>query len=273
MYQKFIENVLYIISIIFLGGSIYAYIFVNDDFTWLSLFGTDGLTFFGLVIALVTMLAIKIPIIKKVMGWILLRLNYSQIDYRSEAIINMPAEKTIEDIKRALTISLSNSNLFKQNTQDTNQNTDFTYSIFHRGMAANIIIKKTVPPQSLEQTNESPESKNFWKIEINGGNVFHRMEKNIKFFVNNFLEQMFLEKSSLEKINLTISNENTEYNLSDKGILINPRKYKIRYSSVEITSSPNTTISINSTSGLSITSRNKGDFSNAMDALKNILIS
>ena len=45
MYQKFIENVLYIISIIFLGGSIYAYIFVNDDFTWLSLFGTDGLTF------------------------------------------------------------------------------------------------------------------------------------------------------------------------------------------------------------------------------------
>ena len=120
----------------------------------------------------------------------------------------MPAEKTIEDIKRALTISLSNSNLFKQNTQDTNQNTDFTYSIFHRGMAANIIIKKTVPPQSLEQTNEGPESKNFWKIEINGGNVFHRMEKNIKFFVNNFLEQMFLEKSSLEKINLTISNEN-----------------------------------------------------------------
>jgi hypothetical protein len=273
MYQKFIESVLYIISIIFLTGSIYAYIFVNDDFTWLSLFGTDGLTFFGLLIALITMLAMKIPLIKRVIGWVLLRLNYSQIDYRSEAIINIPSEKKIEDIKRALITALSHSNSFKQNTQDVNQNTDHMYSIFHRGMAANIIIKKTVPPQSWEDPNEDTSTRNFWKIEINGGNVYHRMEKNIKFFVHNFLEQLTIESASLDKINLTISNENTEYNLSDKGILINPRKYKIRYSSVEITSSPNTTISINSTSGLSITSRNKGDFSNAMDALKNILIS
>ncbi|MDF2065555.1 hypothetical protein [Bacillus sp. Cr_A10] len=273
MYPKFIEKILYIISMIFLGGSIYAYIFVNDDFTWISLFGTDGLTFFGLVIALVTMLAIKIPLIKRGIGWILLRLNYSQIDYRSEAIIILPAETNIDDIKRALTTSLSNSNLFKHNTKDINQNTDFTHSIYHRGMAANIIIKKTVPSQILEQTDESTPSNNFWKIEVNGGNVFHRMEKNIKFFVNNFLEQLSIENAILDKINLTISNENTEYNLSDKGILINPRKYKIRYSSVEITSSPNTTISINSTSGLSITSRNKGEFSNAMDALRNILIS
>ncbi len=98
-------------------------------------------------------------------------------------------------------------------------------------------------------------------------------KKNIKFFINNFLEQLTSEQIQLEKINLTITNENTEYNLSDKGILIDPRKYKIRYSSVEIASSPNTTISINSTSGLSITSTSKGDFANAMDALKNILIS
>ncbi|WP_256831974.1 MULTISPECIES: hypothetical protein, partial [unclassified Paenibacillus] len=149
--------------------------------------------------------------------------------------------------------------------------TNFTYSIFHRGMAANIIIKKIASSHYQEHGDEI--NTNAWKLEINGGNVFHRMEKNIKFFINNFLEQLTSEQIQLEKINLTITNENTEYNLSDKGILIDPRKYKIRYSSVEIASSPNTTISINSTSGLSITSTSKGDFANAMDALKNILIS
>lgn len=273
MYKKFVENVLYIITIIFLVGSIYTYIFVNDSFSWTSLFGTDGLTFFGLLFALITTIAIKIPLIKRILSWILLRLNYSQIDYRTEAIIGLPPEKNLENIKEALISSLSKSTLFKQNTCDTNQNTEQVYSIFHRGMAANIIIKKAVSPQNIDYSNENDDPKSYWKIEINGGNVYHRMEKNIKFFVNNFLEELSLATATLEKINLTISNENTEYNLNDKGILINPRKYKIRYSSVEITSSPSTTISINSTSGLSITSRNKGDFSNAMDALKNILIS
>ncbi|MEK5277355.1 hypothetical protein NSS82_03720 [Paenibacillus sp. FSL H7-0735] len=271
MYQRLINNILYVISISFLVGSIYAYVFVNDDFTWLSLFGTDGLTFFGLIIALITMVAMKIPIIKKLFGWMLLRFNFSQIDNRTEAIVNISSDKNIENIKTILSASLTNCNLFKNNNFDVNQNTDLTYSIYHRGMAANIIIKKTAP--SIYRDFDEQIEDNVWKLEINGGNVFHRMEKNIKFFVNNFLEQLSLEHTKLEKINLTITNENTEYNLSDKGLLIDPKKYKIRYSSVEIASSPNTTISINSTSGLSITSTNKGDFSNAMDALKNILIS
>lgn len=271
MYQRLVNNILYFISIVFLVGSIYAYVFVNDDFTWLALFGTDGLTFYGLVMALITMVAMRFPLLKKLIGWMLLRFNFSQIDNRTEAIINLPSDKNIENIKTALSNSLMNCSLFKNNNFDVNQNTNLTYSIFHRGMAANIIIKKIAPSKYLEY--EEQIENNVWKLEINGGNVFHRMEKNIKFFNNNFLEQLSLEQIRLEKINLTITNENTEYNLSDKGLLIDPKKYKIRYSSVEIVSSPNTTISITSTSGLSITSTNRGDFSNAMDALKNILIS
>lgn len=271
MYQRLVNNVLYVVSIIFLIGSIYAYIFKNDNFNWFSLFGTDGLTFFGLIIALISMLAMKIPLVKRIFGWVLLRFNFSQIDNITEAVINFPPDKSIDNIKKSLFDSLATCTLFKNNKFDVNQSTNLTYSIFHRGMAANIIIKKIASPHHYD-CEEEPNN-NTWKLEINGGNVFHRMEKNIKFFTNNFLDFLTTEQMQLEKINLTITNENTEYNLNDKGILIDRKKYNIRYSNVEITSSPNTTISINSTSGLSITSTSKGDFINAMDALKNILIS
>ncbi len=107
MYQRVVNNILYTISIVFLLGSIYAYIFVNDDFTFLSLFGTDGLTFFGLLIALITMVAMKIPLIKRFIGWILLRFNFSQIDNRTEAVINLPSEKKYREHQEIIIIFAS----------------------------------------------------------------------------------------------------------------------------------------------------------------------
>jgi hypothetical protein len=272
MYKNLVNSILYWISIVFLIVSIYVYIFYNEDFTWQSLFGTDGLTFFGIIVALISMLSMKVVFFRKCVSWVLLKLNFSQLDYSFEVILEAPSDFTLEDFKRHFFSAVSSSGSIKDNTYNVNYNSTNTYRLFHRGLASNVSIKK-IPSTADFNESEEDVSQNLWKIENDGVTQFRIVERNLRFFTNSYLEYLNNSRVFSNKVVLKISKRNTEFNFIDKGILIDRKKYKINRSNIDILSEQNTYISLNSDVGITLTAKNKGDFNNAFHTLKNILIS
>jgi hypothetical protein len=273
MYRNIVNTILYWLSIVFLIGSLYVYLFEKEDFVWQSLFGTDGLTFFGILATLITMASMRIPFIRKLLSWLLLKINYSQLDYSFEVIVEAPSDIKLESFKQWFFSSIASNGSIRDNTYNVNSNTLQSYKIYHRGLGSNFNIKKIPVSNSLDVFDDTVPEYNLWKIESDGVSTFRIVERNIKFFINSYLENLNHQRILPNKVVLKISKKNTEFNLIDKGILIDSRKYKINRSNIDILNDQNTLISLNSDIGITLTAKNKGDFSNAFDALKNILIS
>lgn len=278
MYKNLVNNIIYWISIVFLVGSIYVFVFHRENFTWQSLFGTDGLTLLGLLITLLFMIMQKIRLVRRGISWLLLTTNYNQLDYRFESLLITYGALSINDLINTFRTSLSNCGLFTSNTLEINRNTQIIYKVYHRGMAANFYIRK-IPSDAEEilntdNQNGDEESKEYWKIGVDGVSTFRIVNKNIAYVLNHFMEQLVINhRANPVLINLNISNTNTEYDLSDKGILLSRKEYNIGSAYVEIQSINSSRIIIDNNTGIFLTSRSRGDFISGLDILKNVLIS
>lgn len=270
MYKRFVENFIYWLSALFLVGSIYIYVAKIAKFKWQGLFGTDALTLYGEVVALLLMLVNKIPIIKRVIAWALLMLNFWQIDYEVTVIMIAPDNFAIAKLRECFDKAVESCGLYKHHDYKVNRDTKVSYEIFHRAMAANVILRKIPVDQDAWDSDEQELTQ--WKVEVNGVSTYRILSKNVKFIINNFLESAYREHVSVKKLFLSISNKHTEYSLADKGILINPRKYRISNSQVSIDYNKTTAIIIDSNKGLQLTSLDRGDFANAFGSIKQILI-
>lgn len=273
MYKNSVDNILYGFSIIFIIGSIYVNTFANKLFEWKMLFGTDGLTLLGLIFTLISMISMKVKFIRKWIAWLLLTLNISNMDYRVETILVCPASVTITELVSLFKKSVSSSGLYKHDSYDTNRNSISIYKIYHRGMAANVLIQKLDNVDDLSENSFDHFEHNFWKVSIDGVSQFRIMEKNNKFLINNYLEALLKVSAIPTKLSLIVSNKSSEFNLADKGILLDTKKFSVKYSEINIASVNSTKIIIASDTGLSLSAENKGDFSNGLDIIKNIMIS
>lgn len=258
---------MYWLSLSFLIVSIIAQIFYNDEFSWLSFANTDGLTILALFLALISLVALKIPVLRKIIIWIMLKLNFLQIDYRMSTTIEAPEDITLDQLFEQFELSVIeyrlDSNSYNQNFRSNN-----TLRIFHRALASNIEIKRI---ENDDYDSESELSK--WLLIIDGVSPFRIVERNITFMLNKYLDILSRKNIHSSKVSLTISKKNTEYKLVDMGILLSARNYEINNSYTEINASNSTVITIDNNVGITMTSRNKGDFANSIVALKNILIS
>ncbi|KAB7663381.1 hypothetical protein [Bacillus sp. B1-b2] len=268
MVKKLIDNVFYVISILFLTFSFLSATFLNENFTYRSLLNTDGLTLLGIIFALVALIFQKIPIFRRAIIFVLLRLNFWQLDYRFEISLCAPKEIKVEDLFKYFSESVENFDNFKSNKFKVNFTNKNKMKIFHRALAANVEFDKTI-----DYSSERDSNLNYWNISVDGVSSYRIVERNIIFMINTYLEKILKDKIISTKINLTISKNNTEFDLEKIGVLLSARKYKLNHSNIQIDCNENTIITINSNYGITMTSQNKGDFSNSLEALKSVLIS
>jgi hypothetical protein len=266
--KKIIDNVFYVISILFLTFSFLSATFLNENFTYKSLLNTDGLTLIGIIFALATLILQKIPIFRRVIIFFLLRFNFLQLDYRFEISIIAPKNIKVDNIFEYLQESVDSFDKFKSNKFKMNFSNYNKIQIFHRALAGNVEIDKTV-----DFTSEGDSNLHFWNISVDGVSAYRILERNINFMINTYLETMLKYNIKSEKISLLISQNNTEYDLEKIGVLLSARKYRLSQANLQIDCNQNTIITINSNYGITMTSQNKGDFSNSLEALKSILVS
>ena len=268
MLKKIIDNVFYVISILFLAFSFFSATFFNENFTYKSLLNTDGLTLIGIIFALITLILQKIPIFRRGIIFFLLRFNFLQLDYRFDISISAPKDIKVENLFEYLQESVNGFDKFKSNEFNMHFSNKNKIKVFHRALAANVEIEKTMNYSPEDDPNLS-----YWNISIYNVSSYRILERNINFMINTYLEQVAKHHIISRKISLLIFKKNTEYDLEQIGVLLTARKYKLSQANLQIDCNQNTIITINSDYGITMTSQNKGDFSNSLEALKSVLIS
>ncbi|MEK4245298.1 hypothetical protein MKZ20_08135 [Psychrobacillus sp. FSL K6-2684] len=260
MVPSILNQIFYVVSILFLVLSFLSATFFNEDFTFKSLLNTDGLTLIGIIFSLTTLILQKIPLFRRLIIFVLLRFNYLQLDYRLEVSVVTQKKYEVEDIWGFFEESVINFEKYKTNDYKFSYTSNNKIHSFHRAVGGNVHIEKT--------TNN-----NNWTISIDGTSSYRILERNINFVINTYLEIMSKEQITSDKISLIISKNNTEYDLEKIGVLLSSKNYKMSHTNIEIECNTDTLITINSNYGITMTSKNKGDFSNSLEALKSILIS
>jgi len=268
MLNSIVNNTFYVISILFLTLSFLSATFFNVNFTYKSLLNTDGLTLIGILFALVTLILQKIPIFRRFIIFLLLKFNFLQLDYRFEVLLTAPKNFKVDDFWMYFQESVINFQKFKSNDFKITFSNNNKIHSFHRAVGGNIEIEKT---ENFE--SDSNKDNNNWIFSIDGISPYRVLERNMNFVINTYLEMMSKEHIISEKISLTISKNNTEYDLEKIGVLLSARNYKLSQANIVIECNQDTIITLNSNFGVTMTSRNKGDFSNSLEALKSVLIS
>lgn len=263
MFEKLIKSLMEYIVILFLILCFITHTFFNQDFSWNSLANTDGLTLVGIILALLSSILVKFPFFRRVMGAILLKLNYHNLDYSVDILTFAPEISNVVEIfdlfSQSVVSSDLSSNDFNVKYEDENK-----VVFYHRALAGNVEICKTTIIE---------EGRNCFQIKLDGGTTYRSIERNMKFLGNVFLEDIMNKGYRLKSINTRVFKKNSEYKISQMGILLSVRKFKIKYSHLEIQSSRTTLITIDSNKGVSISSTSRGDFLNSIDTLKTVLMS
>lgn len=251
------------IVILFLLLCFISHTFLNQDFSWTSLANTDGLTLIGIVLALLGSILIKFSLFRRLIGAILLKLNFHNLDYSIEILVLVPETTTVTEIFDHFSDSAVTSDL---SSNDYNiKYEDFNKIVFyHRALAGNVEICKTSVIEG---------GRHCFQIKLDGVSTYRLIERNIKFIGNCFLEDIMNKGFGLKTINTRLYRKNSEYKISQMGILLSARDYKIKHSHLEIQSSRTTKITIDSNNGVSMSSTSRGDFLNSIDALKTVLMS
>ena len=297
MLIKFGKKIFYSFSIIFLvvavkfqSGKIYDFLIVKKyidnasylgkltpqqiseikNKTFFSLLNTDGLALIGLIISLITMISLRWYYVRKAFNLILLNTNVANISYSLEINFESSEFSSIEDVKKVFFDTAGNFKKFKTKNFNFISENKNSYKFNFRQMASNCEIKLM---DKIPLEDDEDEFLYKWKFEINGVINFRTLNRNIKFLTNGFLEKLQEKDVKVKKINLLVSKEDTEFSIIDKGFFERIKIYEILSSRVTIDTCTTAKIELDSSKGLTLYSRNKGDFLNALEDFKFLLIS
>ncbi|CAH0346748.1 hypothetical protein [Bacillus sp. CECT 9360] len=269
MYKKVIDGIGFYFALSFIILSFFAHTFFNDEFTWRGMLNTDGLTLLGLLGAFLSMIVLKIPLLRRLIVSVLLKTNFLQLDYHITVNFKAAANENVEDLFLNFQEAIRSFQKFSSNDFSMNFSNHNKVKIFHRAIAGNVEIYKS----SNDDEDEDCEDLTNWIIQIDGVSPYRVLERNINFLCNSYLELLSRRNVHSNKISITVSRRNSEYSLNNMGVLLSARKYNVNQAFVEITSNETTVITIDTNKGVAMTSRNKGDFLNSIEALKSVLIS
>ncbi|WP_285398101.1 hypothetical protein [Lysinibacillus sp. fls2-241-R2A-57] len=267
MYKNIIDTLSFWIAITFLVISFFAHTIFNNEFSWKSLLNTDGLTLLGIVFTFLSLVALKIPAIKKCIRWILLKINYSQYDYRISIFVNdYKKSEDIESLLKKFEGTINNSNFVNSNEWQEVFKNDIRIKMFHRGIAANVELGKT----HIYEPNNT--DFNQWTITIDNISNFRKINENINYVTNDLLETLNENDVKLSKISLSINKNNSELELKNIWPVINKKNYHLNHSSFEITSNDSSVISVDTNVGITLTAKTKGHFQSSIEIIKDLLI-
>ena len=267
MFYKFIEKIGFFLSVTFLMLSIYFGTVGNSQFSFKSLIGTDGLTLYGSIMALLTMLSLKWSGIRKIFRFILLRLNISEYDYKvniqlsykNDIDVNSLTASSIDLLKREFN---NNQLKYELNSKSISQ-----VKYYIRSMASNFTVKSIV-------NNTSDEYSLYYKysFQFDGVSKYSRMNRNIKI-VTNMIEDLTKDGFIVNIISLKIDKLGSEANVATGGIIYNRKNVEIVSSNIVLKNNDDSNITINNLTGISLSSSSIIKFLSSYEIIQDILIS
>lgn len=257
MLRNFIKFISGILAIAFLSISIFASFSKNTVLE--NYMNTDGLALWGCVLGLLTLLGEKFEIIRKLLNWIIVKLNFIELDYQLEIKFCLNEAKDILSTSvKELKNSISSSQNYKIDELKLLKSSNRQKIFEFKPMASNISIR------SYPNNNIS--------ITFRGVCKYERFNKNIRFIADNLLEDFNNKNLNIERINLQIFKNNTEGLIVDKGFFSHFKKYTISNSNLEIVTKNNSIITINGKVGVTLNSKSKKTFMNSLEDLEYFLI-
>ncbi|MGL6025023.1 MAG: hypothetical protein ACRC0F_10455 [Cetobacterium sp.] len=226
------------------------------------LLNTDGLSLLGCIFGLIFAILNKSYYIRKCLNYIFLNLNTSNLNYSLEVVFKTKDTIDTEKIKETFTDLLESYKKYKSSNYDVLNFGKNKINIFYKSMASYVEFKILEEEEGIIR----------WKISIKGTCNFKTIEKNVSFLVNCYLEKLIVEELKIDKIILSISEEDTEFSVVDKGLFEKIKNFKIIHPQITIKTSTSAQIILGKT-GLSLYAKNKGDFIDAIEEFKYLLIS
>lgn len=249
---------------IFLTGSIIFYFRTREEIEVSIFFGTDALTLYGLVVTFFTMLAIKIPIIKRLISQIYLNINISKLQYELSFIVN--CNFNIEDFYKLFIKGVKSSDQFNDAQHEIYNREKYLIRFSYPEMNANITMKDI----SNNGINEPNDYK--YKFEIKSVDHYRGFNKSLNYILNIFSEKLQQKDSTFDKFYVKIKKKNTEYPFLNESELLLDKNIKIINSDTTFEKG-NAIITIDRLEGIEISSKSKGEFIQAVNFLKEILVS
>lgn len=268
MYKRLIDSILSWLSLLFLIIAFIASIKGKTEFSIKNLLNTDGLTIIGIAVAFIMNLALKIPFLRKIFLFILMHLNFKNIDYKIQLRCTSVNSITLNDIFNYFQETIKKSKCYNSYKYNDLTKNDFIIKFYHRGMAANVRFKNIT--EDVSGASEGANC-NEWLLEIDGVNKFAMLNKNVKYIIDHFLDSNSF-KIDFEYMFLEIELNNSEIDITEIGGWINRKKYPIISSEFKLSIREASFIEKNN-DGICLTAYTKGEFSEGFGVLKLVLIS
>ncbi len=289
MRRKIYENLLWIFGIIFLlislwfkGKAVLNYITIKFDLfipnlpldkineiknqTIMGLWNTDGLALVGVLLALYSSIMWKISFIRKVTNYLILNYIPKNINYEIEVVFVTKSNEEIQYYIDKFWDTAKSFSKFKSSNHTVLNSSNKIHLFDFTPMASKIEIKFL-----KEQCKEKMVSEKYWKITNKGICTFRTINLNKDFLLNKFIEKLQEENFRLDKINFKILKQDTEIKLLNAKDINVIDDFELRKFNLLYDISLNTKIEIDSSTGITVFSDNKGDFIIAYNEFKSII--
>lgn len=265
---KKIDNFIYYLSLVFLIGSIIMYFVNGKSFGWDTFFGTDALTLYGLIVTFLSLSALKVPFLRKWIKWCLLNFNITKLNH--EISVVMDSNLNTEELFNRFLAEINASDLYPNKEYEIYNKDPLLIRFDIPAMNATISIKEHSITSDY-QRGLSVSKRH--KIELKSVDNYRSMIKNLKFILNILIEKLQSQEKDIQfnKFYIKIKKQTTEYNFLNENRFLLNKSVEVVYSETQLTKM-NSTITINAHEGVTISSRNKGEFLTALDFLSDILV-
>lgn len=265
--NKVINIIIYWGSVGFLVFSIISYIIQGKQFS-LSIFtGTDALTLYGMIIALLNLIAMKSKIARRLIRKILMLFNTIKFEYEISSVLDtdLKAKQLYEIIDK----SLANTDQFNIKGTKLYKDSEDYYVFSSSAMSCSITIKST------RNTNDFPEHDEKYtkryKLEFEGTSNYKDFKKNTDYILNILYEELQKSDLNFNKYYVRIKDSNPESNLLNENYQLVDKNYKVTHSEVHFKKS-DATVNISKHTGITINSTSKGNLNIALDLLGDLLM-
>lgn len=265
--SKAINNIISWFSLFFLLVSIISYIVHEKDFGLNTFTGTDALTLYGMIIALATLIAMKLNWVRKVVRKILLKFNFKKFNYEMSTVLDTNVD--INKLHKTIQTTLKKTDYFSEKETELLNKTGILIRFSSAAMGCNITIKEQ--SMTSDYKREHIEYANRFKLEFKGKDDYRGFKKNSDFILNILIDRLQKEGMDFNKYYLKVKKKEEDYNYLNENYLLVDKSFKVAYSETQITKT-NVTIIINKTEGIAITSTSKGDFNIGLGLLEDLLV-
>lgn len=263
MFNKLVERIGYGLSVLFLVVTIYSSTFGNSEFGIKSLIGTDSLTLYGSVMALITMFSLKFSKIRKLFKFILLKFNILDFDYKVKIQLLSLENVDVSKLHIECINLMQKENISTKLMWELKHKSPIQINSYVRTMAANFNVSTSINNNGYEY---------IYNLNIDGVSKFSRMDKNIKQIIS-MVEDLKKSEFLLKSISLTIDKTGSEADIATNGFIFSRKDVKVISSNIVIKNNEESDITINNKVGINLSSQELIKFTSSYEVVQELLIS